>query len=196
MGTTPDEQPIPAEVTHAAIVQAMSGAALEVFSTMLGLEASPGEPAIGRHEPSHRSNMVALLGLTGDWSGSGRIFLGPVFACQLASAMMMQEYPDVCDDVIDAVAEIANMVIGNAKNALEATFGTLRLSTPMILYGGEFETRTAGSPEWVTLPIVCANRVLTVQITLSPKKKELRLRERAHVGVVRPAGELVQALQP
>jgi chemotaxis protein CheX len=211
MGITPDDQPLHGEmmqrqaevthaaITHAAIIQAMSGSALEVFSTMLGLEASPGTPAVGRQEPAHSSDIVALLGLTGDWSGSGRIFLRPPFACQLASAMMMQEYTDVCDDVLDAIAEIANMVIGNAKNTLEPTLGPLRLSTPMILYGGEFETRTAGSPEWVTLPILCETGLLTVQITLSPNKspknKESLRREWPHCVPITPATLRDQSVQ-
>ena len=48
-------------------------------------------------------------------------------ACQIAGRLLMAEYEEVDEDVLDAVAEVANMVVGNVKNALEDTLGSLAL---------------------------------------------------------------------
>jgi chemotaxis protein CheX len=154
---------------HAAIARAIREATQEVFTTMLGLEIVPGDPVILQSEPEYHQNVVALLGLTGQWSGSGQLSAEPAFACKIASQMLMAEYASVDEEVLDAVAEIANMVVGNIKNVLEPELGPLGLSTPTIVYGGDFETRVAGSMDRVLMPFSCEEGLLTVRILLSPK---------------------------
>jgi chemotaxis protein CheX len=86
--------------------------------------------------------------------------------------MLMAEYETIDEDVLDAVAEIANMVVGNIKNLLEEKLGPMGLSTPTIVFGGSFETRVAGSPDRVSMPFTCAEGMMTVQIVLAPKSKD------------------------
>jgi chemotaxis protein CheX len=163
---------------YADIGHAMSHAAVEVFSTMLEIDVAAGEATISKFEPEYHSNVVALLGLTGDWSGSGQISVDPEFACLIATRMLMAEYDTVNEDVLDAIAEIANMVIGNIKNILEEKLGPMGLSTPTIVFGGSFETRVAGSPDRVTMPFTCAEGVMRVQIVLAKKHRESALSDR------------------
>ena len=167
-----------ASEVHLDIGLAIGHAALEVFSTMLGMEITPGEASVSKSEQEFQGNVVALLGLTGDWSGSGQISVDPSFACRIASQMLMAEYETVSEDVLDAVAEIANMVIGNIKNLLEDRLGPMGLSTPTIVFGGHFETRVAGSPDRVSLPFTCSDGLMTVQVVLAQKRGDGALRER------------------
>jgi len=172
---------------HADIGHAISHAAIEVFSTMLAMDITAGEAIIRRSEPEYHANVVALLGLTGDWSGSGQLAVEPGFACKIASQMLMAEYDDVNEDVLDAVAEIANMIIGNIKNELEPTLGSMGLSTPTIVFGGDFGTRVAGSPERVIMPFTCPEGAMHVQILLAPQHNEASLhRLRAHLALSQP----------
>ncbi len=60
--------------------------------------------------------------------------------------MLMTEAPSVNEDVLDAVAELTNMIIGNVKTELEAQVGPLGLSIPTVVYGRNFQTKTAGAP--------------------------------------------------
>jgi chemotaxis protein CheX len=169
----------PESIVHAAIARAISEATQEVFTTMLALEAVSGEPVVSQSEPGYHENVVALLGLTGQWSGSGQLSVEPLFACKIASQMLMAEYSSVDNDVLDAIAEIANMVVGNIKNLLEPELGPMGLSTPTIVYGGEFETRVAGTVDRVTTPFTCGDGSLTVRILLSPKH-DLKLHAARH----------------
>lgn len=152
--------------------QAIIHAAVEVFSTMLEIDIVAGEPTVSKAEHESHSDVVALLGLTGEWSGSGQISIEGAFACLIASRMLMSDYDSVDGDVLDVIAEIANMVVGNVKNMLEEKLGPMGLSTPSIVFGGSFETRVAGSPPRVTVPFVCSEGSLSVRIALTRKNPD------------------------
>ena len=128
----------------------------------------PGSFEVRNTPGGTRSGVTTLLGLTGDWVGSGQLSCEPPLACRIASAMLMAEYDAVDDDVLDAIAEVANMIIGNVKNLLEGDLGPMGLSTPAVVFGGEFETRTPGNPDWVLVPFDCSGETLTVQVVLAP----------------------------
>jgi len=48
-------------------------------------------------------------------------------ACKLAAAMMMSQYDKVNDEVMDAMGEVANMVIGGVKTRLEEIVGAMAM---------------------------------------------------------------------
>ena len=52
------------------------------------------------------------------------------------------------EDVLDAIAEVTNMIIGNVKSALEEKVGAMGLSTPTVIFGRNFQTRSARTHEW------------------------------------------------
>ena len=77
--------------------------------------------------PSHPlDGVVCLIGMAGEWTGTGTISCSAEFACRIASQMLMAEYAVVDAEVLDAVAEVANMILGNVKTSLE------RLSDPWV----------------------------------------------------------------
>jgi chemotaxis protein CheX len=178
-----------APLTHGDIRNHIQTATEEVFSTMLGIEIAMGEMTLG-HTSSH-SGVTALLGLTGAWTGSGQISCEPVLACKIASQFLMAEYPVVDDEVLDALAELANMIIGNVKTLLEHKLGPMGLSTPVIISGGEFETRILGCPAWIVVPFACAEGTLVVQVVLSPSKQP---QQRSRVPIIAVAVPAQMAL--
>ena len=78
------------------------------------------------------------------------------------------------EEVLDAVAELTNMIVGNVKTVLERKLGAMGLSTPTVIYGRNFETRTVGSREWVTVPFQCGEYSMGVQITIAPNPRKDR----------------------
>jgi chemotaxis protein CheX len=93
-----------------------------------------------------------MVGVAGPYSGSGSIVCtGPV-ACRMAGAMLMADYSEVNEEVLDAMGEIANMVIGNIKTNLEEKFGPMALTTPTVIHGGDFSTRASGKNTWTVVP--------------------------------------------
>ena len=157
-------------VTEAEIADMIRGATLEVFSTMLGIDLEAGEMHSGQTTGAAQSGVVALLGLAGDWVGSGSLTCEPAFACKMAAQLLMAEYDVVNEEVLDAVAEVGNMIIGNIKTALESKLGPMGLSIPTVIYGRNFETRSVGNRDWVIVPFMCGTECLNVQVSIAPNR--------------------------
>ena len=164
--------PVQTEVSiQSQIADAICSATDEVFSVMLGMQTVAGAPQMGK-TAQDLSGVAAVLGLTGEeWTGSGEFSCESTLACRVASALLMEEYTEVNDDVLDAVAEVANMVIGNVKNKIEQELGPMGMSTPAVVFGADFETRVFQAPEAVVVPFMCAGVSMTVQLVLRPRRK-------------------------
>lgn len=134
------------------IVKTICAASDEVFSTMLGLSVTPVSPSAD-DAPAGGESVLALIGIAGSWIGTGTIKCSPAFACKVGSTMMMAEYEHVNADVLDAMAEIANMIFGNVKTAMEEHVGPLGLSIPTVIFGRNFSTTKAGGQLWTEIPL-------------------------------------------
>jgi len=153
----------------ASIVQS---AAHDVFSTMLQLPLA-NLPVFEETEadPSGTINGVeALVGIAGSWNGTGRICCTASFAARMAGALLMAEYTALNDDVLDAVAEVANMVIGNVKTMLEDKLGPLGLSIPTVVFGRNYRTRSSGVPAWTVVPFDSAGERWEIRFCLMPAR--------------------------
>ena len=80
----------------------------------------------------------------------------------------MAPYDAINEDVLDAVAEVTNMIIGNVKTELEARVGPMGLSTPTVIYGRNFQTRSSGNQEWTVVPFTLDGERLCVQVCIAP----------------------------
>jgi chemotaxis protein CheX len=154
------------------IVEMVKTAAHEVLSTMLDMNAEVGEPYKETAPPGSSEGVVSFLGLAGaDFAGTGCLRCGSVFACQLASRFLMAEYDSVNDEVLDAFAELTNMIIGNFKNDLEHRVGPTGLSLPTVIHGRNFSTRSLRMEEWIVVPFLNGDYVLEIKICLQPREK-------------------------
>jgi chemotaxis protein CheX len=151
-----------------AIVAAVEEATRNVFSMMVNLEVAPQEP-IDHPDPEPVDGVVALLGFTGGWIGTGMLFCSDRLACRIGSAMMMAEVHDINGDVLDGIGEMANMVLGNFKEAMEAHLGALTLSVPTVVYGKNFSTRTPVQASWTIVPFLVAQERFEVRVCLKQK---------------------------
>ncbi len=142
-------------VPHEKIVTIVRQAARDVFGTMLALPLEDLEPRQDQGETAPINGVIALVGIGGDWTGTGRICCSAELACRLASAMLGMEYTAVDEDVLDAVAEIANMIIGNVKTILEDELGPLGLSIPTVVFGRNYHARTGRIQSWTVVPFLC-----------------------------------------
>jgi chemotaxis protein CheX len=140
----------------------------DVFSTMLGIPVTPGEAFSAQHEADSFDGVVALAGLTGTWVGSARIACSAELACKLAGAMLASDYPAVNEDVLDAVSELTNMIVGNVKSSLEDELGPMGLGIPTVIYGRNYRARSCGISEWVVVPFDCEAERLEIKMALMP----------------------------
>jgi len=166
--TDTTEAPI---ISRQDIAEAIIAATREVFSTMLGLEIESGETLVEKEATSAQSaGVISLIGLTGPWVGTGSVACSAEFACKMSSRMLMAEYEAINEDVLDAVAEITNMIVGNVKTALEEKLGPLGLSTPTVIFGRNFQTRSARIHEWTVVPFSSGEGKLHIQMCLAPNR--------------------------
>jgi chemotaxis protein CheX len=155
------------------ILDAMDQSTRQVFSTMLGVELPPGEIMQAARIEDPPCEVVAFIGIAGAWAGTGNISCSAVTACKVCSHMLMTEAASVNEDVLDAVAELTNMIVGNVKTELEARVGPLGLSIPTVVYGRNFQTKTGGAPGWMILRFRWEDEFLTVKLCLAPHNREL-----------------------
>jgi len=154
------------------IVSALRSAAHDVFSTMLNLPLEDQAPyeKVEADPPQNADGVEALVGIAGSWSGTGRICCTPRFACQVASALLMAEYTGLNEEVLDAMAEMANMIIGNVKTHFEEILGPLDLSIPMVIFGHNYRTRSIGAPSWVVVPFASGGSPWEIRFCLMPSR--------------------------
>src|ERR1700738_3195441 len=100
-------------IAQSELVEAIRTATHEVFSMMLNLELTPGEVFVEKQEAAPAWGVVSLIGLAGTWVVSGSLSCTAQFACKIAAHFLDTEYSAMNEDVLDAVAEVTNMIIGN-----------------------------------------------------------------------------------
>lgn len=157
------------------IVKAITSSTMEVFTTMLSEEPSVGDSFAERNASGVVDGLVALIGLTGPLLGTGMVTCNATLASQLSAMLLMaDEIPTegtaIDEEVLDSLAEITNMIIGNVKNALEHQVGELNLSIPTVVYGRNLTTRSNNEGEWVVVPFGCRGHHLEVRLCLTPNK--------------------------
>ena len=160
---------------HGMIAQSLIRSTSDVFSTMLATELPSGEVTVegtvegATSEPN--DGVVSLIGIAGTWAGTGSLSCSAAMACRLCSAMLMTEALSVNEDVLDAVAEITNMIIGSVKTDLEAELGPLGLSIPTVVFGRNFKTRSAAAAEWIHVRFLWDGEPLRIKMCLAPSEK-------------------------
>src|SRR3954454_2040016 len=163
-------------LTHNDLVSLVRGATESVFETMLGQTIEAGNAYLDSVASPSSNGVVSFIGLAGAWMGTGSISCSASCACRIASQLLMSEYSAVDDEVLDAVAEVTNMIIGNVKTSLEERLGPMGLSIPTVIYGRNFSSRTVGKQEWTVVPFNCDGERLEVQLCLAEQRDQLKPR--------------------
>ena len=153
------------------IVKSVSESAVQVFSTMLGVEIGCGDAYMENGMPDTAGGVVSFIGLAGNWAGTGSLSCSPTLACRVCAHMLMCEAPAVNEEVLDTVAELTNMIVGSVKTELEQHLGPLGLSIPTVVYGRNFKAKSAGSTEWIVVPFHWDEETLLVKLCLEPKDR-------------------------
>jgi len=141
-------------------------AAEEVFATMLNAELSFAGAYFESRPAQPVDGVVCLIGMAGEWTGTGTLSCSAEFACRIASLMLMADYTVVDSEVLDAVAEIANMVLGNVKTTLEKTLGSMGMSIPTAIFGKNFLAKSFGDESWTAVAFECEGHRLEVKLFL------------------------------
>jgi chemotaxis protein CheX len=153
-------------ITPVEIAAIISATTEKVFTTMLGLEVQAGPVNAQATLTNEEGKVVCLVGFAGQWSGSGSISCSASLACAISGKLLLADYTAVNDDVLDAMGEMANMIVGNFKDEAAAALGPLSLSTPTVIYGNNFQTRNWNGQSWIAVPFCCEGERFEVKICL------------------------------
>ena len=156
--------------TREEIVEWVTHSTNEVFTTMLGMEAQFGEHFVEDPGKGLTMGVIGIIGLVGEWTGTAVVSCSSPLACKIANTLFMQEYPSVTDEVLDAVAEMTNMIIGNLKNSLENKLGQMGLSIPAVVFGRNFATRRSGKESWYVIQFAVDGERFDVQLCIAPSQ--------------------------
>lgn len=150
------------------IVECIARSVEQVFTTMLDARTTAGPATLHSSAPEPSDGVVSFIGLAGQWTGAGSLSCSPALACRLCSQMLMTEAEAVNDEVLDAIAELTNMVIGGVKNDLEPRLGPLGLSIPTVIYGRNFQMKGGAGAAWINAPFDCDGEPLLVRLCMTP----------------------------
>lgn len=152
------------------IVSSLRHSVTEVFSTMLTGNIEFEEMAFENTTPEVSDRVVSFIGIAGTWTGTGSLTCAPNAACRVCSQMLMADFDSVTEDVLDAVAELTNMIVGNLKSDLERHLGPLGLSIPTVVFGRNFKTKCSGA-EWIVAKFRWEGDDVLLRVSLRPGEK-------------------------
>lgn len=156
-----------------------------VFATMLGAQLHGGHTAGSPEAKAATDGVVSFIGISGKWAGTGSLVCTPSLACRICAEMLQTEHGAVDEAVLDAVAELTNMIVGGVKTELEAHLGPLMLSIPTVIFGRNFMARSACQGEWITVQFSWDGDPMAVRLCLSSGKSAAHEIQRLHNGTQR-----------
>jgi chemotaxis protein CheX len=119
-----------------------------VFDTMLSCKVKRTSLQLKTGcQPTHE--VSAVIGLSGKVTGSVVLSLTRNVALKSVEQMLFDEFTEINAEVVDGVGELANMIAGGAKAAMEDL--QLALGLPNVIIGNSHEVYFPGSVQPISV---------------------------------------------
>ena len=145
-------------------------AIVDTFDTMVSMqvESSFTEPP----DSAGINRMVATVNFAGNVAGIFNIQVTSEFAREMTAAMLDLEPEEIESEVEirDLLAEIANIVGGNLKSALNDAGHHCVLSTPSITYGADFTIKSLNMERFERFVFQCDQDFILVEVGLKSQQ--------------------------
>ena len=136
-------------------VNAFIKASTEVLNNFVTDKFSVGRPFI-RQNPFPTSEIVIILGITGEFKGQAVFSMTDHVARSIASGMMMGMPVNEIDEMAkSALSELGNMIMGNSATLLFNQGTKIDITPPSLVKGTAIEITSAGM-ETMCVPLVSA----------------------------------------
>jgi len=127
-------------------------AVYELFQTMFNAKVERGQIGVASGAGNPR-DILALIGLSGPVRGTVALSFQTKTALAMVGKMLDQEIHVVDETVSDGVAEIVNMVAGNAKARMVKGAGKpVDLSLPTVVRGSNYSIDYPSQAVWLEVP--------------------------------------------
>lgn len=103
---------------------------LEVFTVLMGCDAVSEVRGCG-YGREDKFGLVSSLRLSGSVQGAAHVRYTLPMATHITCRMLEEEPPIAPEAILDAMGELANMIVGSVKSSLEGQLGSIRIGTPI-----------------------------------------------------------------
>ncbi len=139
----------------AEFINAFPAAFLEVLSKMANTSAEVGKPFLKRDDHGH-GDVSGLIGLSGARvRGSLAITFPNETIMAITSRMLGETFTEVDETVTNMAGEIANMVMGSAKNSLGDLGYRFEMTIPTVVVGPAHVIAHQHRLPVVAVPVTC-----------------------------------------
>ena len=146
--------------------QNISDLTQEIFSSMVMLDVTPGEP-FERPDNKLTDSISGIIGLAGEIKGMLAIHLPSEAALAITTAFLGMDVEEIDEDVCDAIGELANMLGGSMKTILDPGGSNIQLSMPSAVHGEEYAVDCLAGAESVTVPFTFNGQTFIVELQIS-----------------------------
>jgi chemotaxis protein CheX len=150
------------------IGQTIIDATQEIFSSMVMMGTTAGTP-FERPDGPHNDGVSGVISLEGEYIGLMAIHLPRQSALDVSGSFLDLELEEIDEDVCDAVGELANMLAGNLKAALDPGGSDIQLSMPSTVYGDEYVVDRLPGALNITIPFYLDDGDFFVELQLQNK---------------------------
>lgn len=148
----------------ADLLQPFVTAAARVLEAELGMAARPGEVTEQNSGLTTRE-VTVLIGIAGQVEGNVLYGADRATALRVAGIMMGEEPADIDDTSMSAIAELGNMITGQAAALFEQSGLRCTISPPSVILGEGSHLRSVGIPILV-VPFSVDAGILDVAISV------------------------------
>ena len=154
------------------IEKAIAEATVEIFTSMVMLEVTPGEPLAVDGTPTPlKSSLTGIVGFDGKYNGVLAIHTPYGVARSITASFLGMEVDEINEDVQDSIGELTNMLAGNIKPILSANGKDINLSIPSTVHGEEYTFPVAeGTEQRIIVPFTLEAETFLVELQV---KQEL-----------------------
>ena len=129
---------------------------------MIDLPFRLNKPSI-KEDRAPDFEISGIIGLSGSVTGCVVISLGEHLAIRLASALTQEALETLDEDAVDAIGEIANMVVGNAKSSFPEEGCTISVPSVVI---GRHQVSFPSTVPIITIPCEIGPERLSIDVAI------------------------------
>jgi len=131
-------------------------ASQNVIKLATGFDMSIGK--LNMKPPAYSvSGVLIVVGIVGVIKGKAMLLINKDFACKIASAMMMgMPVPELDEISKSALAELANMILGNTATIFFKKGFSIDITPPSVIQGNDIEV-TSSKQQNVSIPLIAKN---------------------------------------
>lgn len=156
----------PPQAMDVRYINPFIGSVEQVFGTLLGAWVRRGAVSLQRGTVGD-DQLTAIIGLSGAVRGVVTAVLPAATAMAIVSAMLGETYTEVSADVVDGVAELANLVAGGAKSQLvESDAAPIQLGLPSVVTGSRFAVLYPPDAAWLEIAFDSQLGAFCLRVTL------------------------------